>query len=103
MAYVNALQILSTMACVPEVKELHVITDSSVVAALIDVYKFQKHCEEVVRYWRENVKPAFPALEVVKITTVAKEVIAGDDNKFQLLRLSTEAHSELGKQRELSI
>lgn len=97
-AFVNALAILASTEAGAEVQVLEVVTDSGVVAELLEIYKFQKHCEDVMLYWKEKVRPLFVNLRQFKVIKVGRKPIAGDPNTFNMQKcevLSTQALDRL--------
>ena len=100
-ATVNALHKLSTMEAAGVLTELEIVTDSSVVKDLIEVYKFQKHCEDIVGMWRE-LKTKFPLLTKVTVVKAAKELKAGDNHAFNQYKCKLAADDRLGKIKEHS-
>lgn len=98
-AAVNALHKLGTMEAAGVITEIEVVTDSSVVKDLIEVYKFQKHCEDIAGCWR-NTKGKFPLLKKVTVIKSDKNIRAGDNYAFHLQKCKLAADDRLAKIKE---
>lgn len=99
-AFGNALFILSTMVIAAQVTEIELVTDSGVVEDLFTIYKAQKHCEDIGRYWREKTKPAFTNLQKVTAIKIGRKPVAGDKDNAELIRLGVVATGTLNTKLE---
>jgi ribonuclease HI len=101
MAYVNALHILSQTAAAEEVQTLEIYTDSGKVIDLLEIYKAEKHCEEVARWWREQVRPHFKNLKQLKFQKIGSKPLAGNAHSFKLSQCEAKANGILKEMKEL--
>lgn len=102
MAYVNALAILSKTTAAPEVEVLEIITDSGVVIELLDIFKFQKHCNEMARCWRENVKPLFTNLREIKYVKIGRKLLSGDPNSYNIQKCEVASTQALDRLKDIT-
>ena len=102
MAYVNALSILSKTAAAEELETLEVVTDSGVVIELLEVFKFQKHCDDIAKCWRENIKPLFVKLREIKFIKIDRKPLAGDPHTFNMQKCEVAATQALDRLRDIT-
>lgn len=98
-AFVNALHFLAGMNCVGQITELEIVTDSGKVRDLLDVFKAEKHCDEMARYWRETLRPVFEKAKITVKKVASKD--ASTQDGLILRNLDLYARKEIGHLKEL--
>ncbi len=101
-AYVNALHIIAQTAAAQDVETLDIITDSAVVVELLDTYKFQKHCEQIMSWWKDNVRPSFVNLKTINFKKIGRKPVAGDSHTFNMQKCEVAAAQALEKLKQLT-
>lgn len=101
-AYVNTLYTLSKTLAGEEMETLDIITDSGTVIELLDTYKFQKHCEEIMMFWRDKVRPSFVNLKTINFKKIGRKPLAGDKHTFCMQKCEVAATQALDKLRDIT-
>ena len=101
-AYVNALFHLSQTAAAVEVQDIEIFTDSGKVGDLLMFGKAEKHCEDILDYWINKIKPAFVNLRHIKIVKVGRKPVLGDSALYNLNKCQGKANKELLKNKDLT-
>lgn len=98
-AYVNALHFLCGMQGIELITEIEIVTDSGKVRDLLDIFKAEKHCEEIARYWRDQIRPLLQKAKIT-IKKIANKDASTTDG-FILRNVDLHARKEFGHLREL--
>lgn len=97
-AYANALFFLSKEEYARELTEIELCTDSGKVGDLFSIYKAEKGCEEIARYWMQ-LRSDFPKLQKVSITKVDRQdCISLNGTRLNRCRLKVEQEIKIIKE-----
>lgn len=94
-AAVNAMFFLSKQTYLSQLVEVQIVTDSGKVLALFETLACDKGCEEVMRTWRDEIRPLFAHVRV-SVGKLAKGDISSQNAKrIEVLRAKSGKEMDL--------
>lgn len=94
-AAVNAMFFLSKQPYLAQLVEVHMVTDSSKVVALFETLAWDNGCEEVMRIWRDEIRPLFAHVRVSVVKLAKGDMSSQNAKRIEILRANAGKEMDL--------